>query len=92
MMKHPEHRNQLKQLNRIIGQLQGVKKMIEEGRYCMDILMQAKAAESSLRSLERKILDTHLHGCVYQAFSQPLSQTEAEKKIEEISSFLKTFR
>ena len=51
-------------LNRIIGQLGGVSKMLEENRYCGDILTQLAAAESALQSLGYIILQEHLKTCV----------------------------
>ncbi len=51
-------------INRLIGQLGGIKGMIEDDRYCVDILMQCSAAEKSFESLEREIFSSHLRGCV----------------------------
>lgn len=51
-------------LNRIAGQVNGVKTMIEEDRYCGDILIQLSAIEKSVRSLSNKILKSHLETCV----------------------------
>ena len=51
-------------LNRIIGQLQGVGRMVEEDRYCDDILIQLSAADKAIRSLAAYILDAHVHGCL----------------------------
>ena len=50
--KHPDHSTDIKRLNRIVGQIEGIKKMIEDKRYCQDILTQTKAASSALKSLE----------------------------------------
>ena len=51
-------------LNRIIGQLGGIKKMIEDDRYCGDILTQLSAAESALENLGYTILQEHMETCV----------------------------
>ncbi len=51
-------------LNRIIGQLGGIKKMIDDNRYCGDILTQVAAAESALQNLGYVILQDHLESCV----------------------------
>ena len=56
-----------KRLNRIEGQLRGIGKMIEEDRYCIDILTQVSAAQSALDALARQLLEHHLHGCVRHA-------------------------
>ena len=51
-------------LNRIEGQIRGIKKMIEEDRYCNDILIQLLAVENSVKSLSNQILETHLYTCI----------------------------
>ncbi len=51
-------------LNRMIGQLEGISKMIDEDRYCGDIIIQISAVESALRSLGYSVLDTHIKTCV----------------------------
>ena len=53
-------------LNRMIGQLGGIKKMIEEDRYCGDILMQVAAAESALQALGYVMLQDHMETCVVE--------------------------
>jgi CsoR family transcriptional regulator, copper-sensing transcriptional repressor len=56
-----------KRLNRIEGQIRGIARMVEDDRYCVDILTQVAAAQSALDALARKLLEHHLHGCVAQA-------------------------
>ena len=56
-----------KRLNRIEGQVRGIARMIEEDRYCVDVLTQIAAVQSALDALARKLLEHHLHGCVAQA-------------------------
>ncbi len=56
-----------RRINRIEGQVRGVGKMIEEDRYCVDILTQVSAARSALDALALGLLDRHLHGCVQRA-------------------------
>ena len=51
-------------LNRIIGQLNGIKKMLDENRYCGDVLTQIAAAESALQSVGYLILQEHMETCV----------------------------
>ena len=53
-------------LNRMIGQLGGIKKMIEEDRYCGDILMQVAAVESALQALGYVMLQDHMETCVVE--------------------------
>jgi DNA-binding FrmR family transcriptional regulator len=80
---YPSHRKELNRLNRIVGQLGGVGKMIEEGRYCPDILVQTQAIRSAVKALEVSILDQHIRHCVYQACSSK-NKREAENKIQEL--------
>jgi DNA-binding FrmR family transcriptional regulator len=56
-----------KRLNRIEGQVRGIARMIDEDRYCIDILTQVAAVQSALDALARALLEHHLHGCVAQA-------------------------
>ena len=56
-----------KRLNRIEGQIRGIGRMLDEDRYCVDILTQVSAVQSALDALARKLLEHHLHGCVAHA-------------------------
>ena len=58
-----------KRLNRIEGQIRGIARMIEDDRYCVDVLTQVAAAQSALDALARKLLEHHLHGCVTHAIA-----------------------
>ena len=51
-------------INRVVGQVAGIKKMIDEDRYCVDILTQISAATTALESLALQILDSHIRHCV----------------------------
>ena len=53
-------------LNKIIGQLNGIKNMVAEDRYCDDILVQLSAVDKSIKSLSNLILDTHMHTCLVE--------------------------
>jgi DNA-binding FrmR family transcriptional regulator len=54
----------LARLNRIEGQVRGVTRMIEEGRYCIDVLTQINAARAALAKVESEMLKTHLNHCI----------------------------
>jgi len=56
-----------RRLNRVEGQVRGIGKMVDEDRYCVDILTQVAAVQSALDALARKLLEHHLHGCVQHA-------------------------
>ena len=51
-------------LNRIEGQIRGIRKMIEEDAYCNDVLIQSAAATSALQGFSRELLGAHIHSCV----------------------------
>ncbi len=51
-------------INRIVGQMNGIKSMIEENRYCGDIIIQLSAIDKAIKSLANLMLDRHLHTCV----------------------------
>lgn len=51
-------------LNKIIGQMNGVKRMVEEDRYCEDIITQLSAVDKSVKSLVALLLEKYMHGCL----------------------------
>lgn len=53
-------------INKLIGQMNGIKKMIEDDRYCDDILIQLSAIDKSIKSLANVILDNHMHTCLIE--------------------------
>ena len=57
----------LARLNRVEGQVRGITRMIEEGRYCIDVLTQINAARAALAKVESEMLKTHLNHCVESA-------------------------
>jgi len=84
------HTPEISRINRLIGQLEGVKRMISEQRYCPDILVQTKACSAALRQLEAKILERHLEHCVSEAFNGNKSKPHQAKKIEELIEIFRT--
>ena len=66
------------------GQLDGIIKMVEEDRYCMEISTQVMATQSLLGKVNRQILHAHIQGCVQEAFEQGTQQ----EKLEEIEAVL----
>ncbi len=66
-IRTPEEKRLLEnRISRIVGQLNGVKKMIEEDRYCDDVLIQLAAAMSAVKSLAGEVLNRHMHTCVVE--------------------------
>jgi DNA-binding FrmR family transcriptional regulator len=64
MTDHPSHAEQAPRLNRAIGQLEGIKRMIGEGQYCVDILTQLRAVRSAIKTIELGVLETHMKSCL----------------------------
>ena len=73
----------LKRLRRIEGQARGLQRMVEEEKYCIDILTQVSAMTSALRSVALGLLDEHLQHCVVRAAEE--GGDEAEAKLQEAS-------
>jgi len=66
------------------GQLDGIARMVEEDRYCIDVFNQVSAAQSLLHRINREILQAHMKHCVRDALGQ--GNPEADMKIEEITA------
>ncbi|WP_167107882.1 metal-sensitive transcriptional regulator [Mycobacterium sp. DL592] len=73
-----------KRLRRIEGQVRGIAKMIDEDKYCIDILTQISAVNSALQSVALGLLDEHLNHCVSHAVAE--GGEEGEKKLAEASA------
>ena len=86
----PSHISQLQRLRRVEGQVRGVIKMIENKRYCMDILQQTRAISAALKAVENNIMEDHLTSCVASALKSNRKKDQANKikeVIEVISKF-----
>ena len=80
----------IKRLHRIEGQVRGIEKMVEDDRYCIDILTQIAAVNTALESLAFKILDEHVRHCVAGAL-QSGDEEEARTKTEELLGAVQRF-
>ena len=67
----------LRRLRRIEGQLRGIHKMVEEDRYCADIIVQVASAQEALRGVARAIMRNHLKHCATRAISSGAEQAES---------------
>ena len=67
----------LHRLNRIEGQIRGLQKMVQEERYCPDILMQVSSVQEALRGVSRELMRNHLRHCVTQAVQKGPRQNAA---------------
>jgi DNA-binding FrmR family transcriptional regulator len=74
----------LRRLRRIEGQARGLQRMVDEDKYCIDILTQVSAMTSALESVALGLLDDHLHHCVTDAAAA--GRPEAEQKLAEASA------
>lgn len=74
-------------LNRIAGQISGIKKMIDDDKYCDDVLIQLSAVNKSIKGLANYILEKHMYGCVVRDV-----QNGDTSSIEEIITLFKRFQ
>jgi len=88
------HKDQLlKRLARIEGQVRGIAKMIEDDRYCIDILTQLGAVDTALEAVALKVLEEHVQHCVAGALASGDEQAANEKSrelLEAVQRFAKT--
>lgn len=83
-MLNDESKKQLgTRLKRAEGQIAGVRRMVEEGHYCVDILVQLSAAQAALAQIGKLVLAQHMNTCVKDAFTTG-SESDREKKIAEL--------
>jgi DNA-binding FrmR family transcriptional regulator len=79
----PDKENYLRRLRRIEGQIRGLQKMVEDDKYCIDILTQVSAATRALQSVALGLLEDHLGHCVAQAVAE--GGEIADMKVHEAS-------
>ena len=77
----------INRLNRIDGQMHGIKKMIEEDRYCDDILIQLQAVNKGIKSLANVLLENHMYRCIAEEFEK--GNTEV---IDEVVQLFRRFQ
>ena len=79
-----DHPKLVARINRIEGQVRGLKKMVDEDRDCLQVLKQIAAASGALRSLGAVILEDHLKGCVATAIQTQDNESELISEVVEI--------
>lgn len=79
-----EKKKLINRLSRIEGQIRGIKKMIENDAYCVDVLTQTSAANSALNSFSRDVLTRHLKTCVVRDI-----KADDESAVEELAELVK---
>lgn len=82
-----EKEKMVKRLKRIEGQVRGIQKMIEEDRYCVDILIQISAIESALKQVGFSVTERHMNHCV----SDAIKKGEGAESINELMKVLRQF-
>ena len=84
MHGYTEHKEEyLKRLRRIEGQVRGIAKMVEDDKYCIDVLTQVSAATRALQSVALGLLEEHMAGCVIDAARH--GGAESDAKVREAS-------
>jgi DNA-binding FrmR family transcriptional regulator len=73
----------LQRLRRIEGQVRGLQRMVDEDKYCIDVLTQVSAVTRALQSFSLELLDEHMAGCVVEAAAK--GGREADDKVREAS-------
>ena len=64
----------------IAGQVNGLSKMIEDGKYCVDVITQSLSIQKALKEIDKKVLENHINGCVVDQ----MKNGEEEKAVEEL--------
>ena len=76
-----------KRLARIEGQIGGLRRMVAQGRYCIDVLSQIQAVQESLRSTSALLLEAHVHSCVDAAFASS-DPARKDTVVKELASLM----
>ena len=82
-MRH-DHHDTIRRLKTIEGHIRGIQRMLEEDKYCIDIIRQIQAVQSALNKVSAKILDGHLNTCLLTAV-QGDDPTERQRVLNEIT-------
>ncbi len=83
MINEETERKAMVRLKRIEGQVQGVQRMVEEGKYCVDILLQISAIQGALEQVRKILLGRHIESCVAEAMAS-CREADRQKKIDEL--------
>ncbi len=79
----------IKRLKRVEGQVKGIQKMVEDDRYCIDILTQISAVRSAINKVGTIILENHIKGCVVNSIKEDNSEEMIEELMKTIDKFTK---
>jgi CsoR family transcriptional regulator, copper-sensing transcriptional repressor len=84
-----EKRELATRLNRIEGQIRGIQKMIDEDRYCIDVLTQVSAARAALDKIALQLLKSHTRGCIADAIRNERGDKAIDELVLVLDKFLK---
>lgn len=84
---HPSYQEVIPKLKRAAGQIEGIIRMVEEERYCVDILIQFRAVMAAVRNIEASVFESHLKHCVHSAILSK-DKKEVNSKIHELTTLL----
>ena len=84
MINEEVKENALTRLKKIEGQIRGIMKMVEQEKYCIDIINQITAAEKALDGVAKNIMKRHIESCVTDAIIQGEGQNKIEELIETV--------
>ncbi|MDC3418131.1 metal-sensitive transcriptional regulator [Aquibacillus salsiterrae] len=88
--KYHDHKDKLlKRLRRMEGQVRGVHRMIEEDRYCVDVLYQLAAIKAATNKIGLELIEDHTRGCVARAVKE--KDDDGESQIQELMEVFRTF-
>lgn len=87
MLVEQEKTDLRKRLKKVAGQINGIDKMVDEGRYCIDIIQQILAARAALNKVALMIVESHAKSCVVRA----IKEDHADESIDELMNVLKQF-
>lgn len=87
MLREKDKKDLKPRLKKVAGQINGIEKMIDEGRYCVDIIQQVLAARAALNQVALIILEQHAKSCVVSA----IKEDRADESIEELMDVLRKF-
>ena len=79
----------LPKLNRVGGQVDGIKRMVEDKRYCPEIIQQVRATRKALASIEASLIESHIRNCVQKTL-EGKSQKAKDEKLEEVIRLFKS--
>ncbi|GAB4261779.1 hypothetical protein Tfer_0806 [Thermincola ferriacetica] len=90
-MDRPEKfkKNLLNGLKTVEGQIRGIAKMVEEDRYCVDLLIQLAAVKARINKIGLSIIESHTRGCVSAAIRKGEGDERIEELVDVISKFIK---